>query len=311
MEDENKPGGGAGDSSPGKLAETDQPASPTPGEAGSTPPAAESSPKLPAETPAAKPTPPIAADVPAAKPAVPAPPVEKPTVADTPAAKPEAPAAPDAPAIPAAPSAAAKQEDKPPPAAKAEDKPAPAAEAKKEPPPKPAKKPAVMETAPWEGSLPDALKERFGEQIKEFLSYRDQNFLLADVDAAVSIIEYLKVEQDFDYLVDITAVDDPEQEKRFELVWILYSFARNERVRIKARLGEEDSAQTVVGVHITADWLEREVFDMFGVRFEGHPNMTRILLPEEWQGHPLRKDYSIIQQDEDWVRENLQIESGQ
>ena len=301
MEDENKPGGGAGDSSPGKLAETDQPASPTPGEAGSTPPAAESSPKLPAETPAAKPTPPIAADVPAAKPAVPAPPVEKPTVADTPAAKPEAPAAPDAPAIPAAPSAAARQEDKPP----------PAAEAKKEPPPKPAKKPAVMETAPWEGSLPDALKERFGEQIKEFLSYRDQNFLLADVDAAVSIIEYLKVEQDFDYLVDITAVDDPEQEKRFELVWILYSFARNERVRIKARLGEEDSAQTVVGVHITADWLEREVFDMFGVRFEGHPNMTRILLPEEWQGHPLRKDYSIIQQDEDWVRENLQIESGQ
>ena len=301
MEDENKPGGGAGDSSPGKLAETDQPASPTPREAGSTPPAAESSPKLPAETPAATPAPPIAADVPAAKPAVPAPPVEKPTVADTPAAKPEAPAAPDAPAIPAAPSAAARQEDKPP----------PAAEAKKEPPPKPAKKPAVMETAPWEGSLPDALKERFGEQIKEFLSYRDQNFLLADVDAAVSIIEYLKVEQDFDYLVDITAVDDPEQEKRFELVWILYSFARNERVRIKARLGEEDSAQTVVGVHITADWLEREVFDMFGVRFEGHPNMTRILLPEEWQGHPLRKDYSIIQQDEDWVRENLQIESGQ
>ena len=95
------------------------------------------------------------------------------------------------------------------------------------------------------------------------------------------------------------------------MIWILYSFARNERVRIKARLSEEQSAQTVVGVHITADWLEREVFDMFGIRFEGHPNMTRILLPEEWRGHPLRKDYSIIQQDEDWVRENLRIESAQ
>ena len=271
MEDENKPGGGAGDSSPGKPAETEQPASPTPGEAGAAPPAAESAPKPATETPAA----------------------------------------PDAPAAPAAPPAAAKSDDKPAPAAKTEDKPAAATPPKKEPPPKPAKKPAVMETMPWEGSLPDALKERFGDKIREYLSYRDQNFLIADHDAAVSIIEYLKVEQDFDYLVDITAVDDPTQEKRFELIWILYSFARNERVRIKARLGEEQSAQTVVGVHITADWLEREVFDMFGIRFEGHPNMTRILLPEEWRGHPLRKDYSIIQQDEDWVRENLHIESAQ
>ncbi len=191
----------------------------------------------------------------------------------------------------------------PTPAAKAEDKPAP--------PKKPAKKPAVMETVPWEGPLADALRERFGDKIKEFLSYREQNFLAADLDAVVSIIEYLKAEQDFDYLVDLTAVDDPKQEKRFELIWILYSFARNERLRIKARAGEDERAQTAVNVHITADWLEREVFDMFGIRFDGHPNMTRILLPEEWRGHPLRKDYSIIQQDEDWVRENLQIESGQ
>ena len=219
--------------------------------------------------------------------------------AETPAAKTAAPAAADAPAA-KAPTA---------PAAKAEDKPAPPAKTAK--PAKPAKKPAVMETEPWVGPLVDALKERFGDKIKEFLSYRSQNFLIADLDAAVSIIEYLKTEQDFDYLVDVTAVDDPKQEKRFELIWNLYSFASNERVRIKARAAEDESAQTVVGVHITADWLEREVFDMFGIRFDGHPNMTRILLPEEWQGHPLRKDYSIIQQDEDWVRENLHIESGQ
>ena len=216
--------------------------------------------------------------------------------AETPAAKTAAPAAADAPAakVPTAP------------AAKAEDKPAPPAK-----PAKPAKKPAVMETEPWIGPLVDALKERFGDKIREFLSYRSQNFLIADLDAAVSIIEYLKTEQDFDYLVDVTAVDDPKQEKRFELIWNLYSFASNERVRIKARAAEDESAQTAVGVHITADWLEREVFDMFGIRFDGHPNMTRILLPEEWQGHPLRKDYSIIQQDEDWVRQNLGIESGQ
>lgn len=189
-------------------------------------------------------------------------------------------------------------------------------EAKEESPPaekpaKPAKKVSVMEAVPWEGALPDALRERFGDEIKEFLSYRGQNFLIAELGVSIPIIGYLKAEKGFDYLVDVTAVDDPNQEKRFELIWILYSFEHNERIRIKARAREEESVPTAVGVHVAANWLEREVFDMFGICFDGHPNMTRILLPEEWQGYPLRKDYSIIQQDDDWVRENLQIESAQ
>ena len=209
---------------------------------------------------------------------------------------------------PAAETPAAKPAEPSVPVAKAPDS---TAEGKPAPPKKPAKKPAVMETVPWEGPLADALKERFGDKIKNCLSYREQNFLIADLDAAVSIIDYLKTEQSFDYLVDITAVDDPKQDKRFELIWILYSFASNERVRIKARAAEDENVQTAANVHITADWLEREVFDMFGILFDGHPNMTRILLPEEWRGYPLRKDYSIIHQDEAWVRENLQIESGQ
>ena len=182
------------------------------------------------------------------------------------------------------------------------------------PPPKPPPKkkaPAVMEVSPWEGPLVDALKERFGEQVKEFSSYRGQNFLVAELAAVIPIIEYLKLEQDFDYLVDITAVDYPKRERRFEVIWILYSHAQNERVRIKADVADGESPSTATTVHITANWLEREVFDMFGIEFEGHPNMKRILLPDEWQGHPLRKEYSIIQQDQDWVRENLRIESAQ
>ena len=186
----------------------------------------------------------------------------------------------------------------------------PAAKPPPKPPPK-KKPPAVMEVSPWEGPLVDALKERFGEQIKQFSSFRNQNFLTAGLAAVIPIIDYLKLEQDYDYLVDITAVDYPKREKRFELVWILYSFAQNGRVRIKADVADGESPATATTVHLTANWLEREVFDMFGIKFEGHPNMKRILLPDEWQGYPLRKEYSIIQQDQDWVRENLHIESAQ
>jgi len=180
-----------------------------------------------------------------------------------------------------------------------------------EKPPPPKKAPPTMEVSPWEGPLADALRERFGGEIQALSTYRDQPFLVAELSAVIPIIEYLKLEQGFDYLVDLTAVDYPKREKRFDLVWILYSFSKNLRIRVKAEAAEGEIPRTASGVHLTANWMEREVFDMFGIRFEDHPNMTRILLPDEWKGHPLRKDYSIIQQDQEWVRENLKIESGQ
>ena len=168
-----------------------------------------------------------------------------------------------------------------------------------------------MQTAAWEGELVEDLKEEFGGRISEFCTYVGQNFLVAETAAVIPIIEYLKLEQGFDYLVDITAVDWPDKPVRFELVWILYSFERNERIRIKSRIKDGDKAVTCTGVHLTADWLEREVYDMFGIEFAGHPDMKRILMPEDWRGHPLRKDYPITQMDNQWVKENLGIESGQ
>ncbi len=197
--------------------------------------------------------------------------------------------------------------------------PPPKSEAPKPAPPKPAaaahaappKPPAVMVTTPWDSDITQLLKERFGGDITEFSTYLGQSFLVAKPDAVIPILETLKLELDFDYLVDLTAVDYPKRAERFDVVYILYSFARNERIRVKIMIKDGDRPATAVTVHLAANWLEREVFDMFGIEFEGHPDMRRILLPEEWQGYPLRKDYSILRQDDGWVQENLGIESGQ
>jgi len=208
----------------------------------------------------------------------------------------------------------------PPPDGEAAAPPAkPAAPAAKAAPPKPAaaahpappKPPATMAATPWDSDLAKEIKERFGDRIAETSTYLGQNFIVVKSDTTVPVIEYLKLDADFDYLVDITAVDWPKRAERFDVVYILYSFARNERVRVKTYIAEGYKPETVVNVHLTANWLEREVFDMFGIEFAGHPDMRRILLPEEWQGYPLRKDYGIIQQDDRWVQENLGIESGQ
>lgn len=173
------------------------------------------------------------------------------------------------------------------------------------------KAPAVMAATPWDGEVPQMLKERFGNEISEFSNYLGQNFVVARPGAVISILEFLKLEADFDYLVDITAADYPKRPERFELFYILYSFARNERMRVKARIPDGAKPQTATGVHLVANWLEREVFDMFGIEFAGHPDMRRILLPEDWEGYPLRKDKSITDVDQRWVEEHLGIEGGQ
>ncbi len=154
------------------------------------------------------------------------------------------------------------------------------------------------------------LKRRFGSGIREASTYLGQNYLVADASVVYQVLELVR-DEGFDYCVDITAVHYPKRERQFDLVWILYSFPRNERIRVKTQLKDGEAAHSVTAVWPTADWLEREVFDMFGIAFEGHPGLKRILLPDGWKGHPLRKDYPILQQDTEWVKLNLGIESGQ
>ncbi|MBZ5558888.1 MAG: NADH-quinone oxidoreductase subunit C [Acidobacteriia bacterium] len=98
----------------------------------------------------------------------------------------------------------------------------------------------------------------------------------------------------FDFCSDVTATDwPPRAEGRFDVVYCLYSTRHRHRVRLKVILGEQQPLASVTGVWPAAGWLEREVYDMFGVGFTGHPDRRRILMPEDWQGHPQRKDYPL------------------
>jgi len=172
-------------------------------------------------------------------------------------------------------------------------------------------KPAGPVPVPWESPLVTKLKRQYGSGVQEANTYLGQNYLVMDPSITHEVLQILRAEEQFDYCVDITALHYPTREKQFELVWILYSFARNQRVRVKTRIADGESFPSSVSIWPTANWLEREVFDMFGVRFDGHPDLKRILLPDGWEGYPLRKDYGIIQQDQKWVQINLGIESGQ
>jgi NADH-quinone oxidoreductase subunit C len=156
----------------------------------------------------------------------------------------------------------------------------------------------------------EGLKRRFGSGL-EALTYLGQNYVQAEAALVPELLQILCEEEQFDYCVDITALHYPKRERPFDVIWILYSFPKNERVRVKTQFADGAAAQSVVRLWPTANWLEREVFDMFGIRFEGHPDLKRILLPDGWKGHPLRKDYGILQQDQEWVQINLGIESGQ
>ena len=174
----------------------------------------------------------------------------------------------------------------------------------------PAAKAAVPVPTPWDSPLVAKLKREYGSGM-EPLTYLGQNYMVVDRSLIPEILQVLRNEEQFDYCVDVTAVHYPKREKQFDVVWVLYSFPRNERIRVKTQIADGETLPSSVPIWATTNWLEREVFDMFGIKFDGHPDLKRILLPDGWKGHPLRKDYGILQQDNEWVQINLGIESGQ
>lgn len=156
------------------------------------------------------------------------------------------------------------------------------------------KHPRTVERPVWESGTDDILKGRRG-----ILGVNEVRHVGAD--EAVALLRQLKSDRDkpFPVLYDLTAIDESKRQKRpesetnrFTLQYLLWSPERNERLLVKVPLeGNEPSVPTACGVYRNANWYEREVYDMFGIRFDGHPNQRRILTPEWWQGHPLRKDH--------------------
>lgn len=140
------------------------------------------------------------------------------------------------------------------------------------------------------------LQERFPEEILGTHSRLGEDTAILKPEALLRAARFLKEEPGlrFDFLMDLTAVDHWKRKPRYELVCHLYSRSANARLRLKAPLGgSSPEAPSLTPIWPAADWYEREVFDMFGIRFRGHPDLRRILMYKEFQGHPLRKDYPI------------------
>jgi NADH-quinone oxidoreductase subunit C len=138
------------------------------------------------------------------------------------------------------------------------------------------------------------LKERFAAEIVDIKEFRGEVTVTVKKDKIVEICSFLKMSLAYNMLTDVTAVDYLGQEPRFMVVYNLYSIPNKDRLRVKAQVSEDDCfIDTVSNVWSTAEWLEREVYDLFGITFNNHPDLRRILMTEDWVGHPLRKDYPL------------------
>ena len=154
----------------------------------------------------------------------------------------------------------------------------------------------------------ERLRERFGDAIEESVELLGQQIVRV-TDEAHGILSFLRDDEEtqFDFLTDLTAVHYPEKPKQFEVVYHLYSFHRKVRLRVKAGIEDGASIASATDLWSSANWMEREVYDLFGIRFDGHPDLRRILLPADWEGHPLRREHDLEYRETDWVRRHLEI----
>ena len=152
------------------------------------------------------------------------------------------------------------------------------------------------------------LKAKFGDAIGDASEFIGQLSVYVDAQRIVEVCDFLKRDEKtpFDYLSDLTCVHYPDRgDVPFEVVYNLFSISVNERVRLKAKTNEDAGIDSVTGLWPAANWLEREVYDLFGIRFANHPDLRRLLLPPDWEGYPLRKDFPLEFVENAWTERHL------
>ena len=159
-----------------------------------------------------------------------------------------------------------------------------------------------------EGLVLQRLREQFGQALLEIKTWRNETTVVLAPQDLVRICRFLRDDPGlaFDFLSDVTGVDRlmlPEPSPRFEVVYHVYSLQYRRRIRLKVRVDNGQAVPTVTDLWPTANWHEREVYDLLGVTFEGHPDLRRILTPDDWEGHPLRKDYPVEASPKWWEEE--------
>jgi len=139
----------------------------------------------------------------------------------------------------------------------------------------------------------EALKQKFGEALIGTKNHLGEHTISVKLESVKALLKYCRDELNFDYLVDISSVDHFETEPRFEMVYELYGYGHHQHLRVKSPVSEDESVPTVSDIWPTANWHEREVYDMMGITFDGHPDLRRILMWEGYPFYPLRKDFPL------------------
>ncbi|MFQ5735595.1 MAG: NADH-quinone oxidoreductase subunit C [Thermodesulfobacteriota bacterium] len=143
--------------------------------------------------------------------------------------------------------------------------------------------------------LVNIVKDNFRDAVLDTIVFRDEVTHIVERGSLTAICNFLKTEPllRMNYMVDVVGVDYYPETPRFEVVYHLYSTTHRHRLRLKVKLPEGESVPSVTSVWPGADWPEREAYDMFGIVFDGHPDLKRIYMAPDWEGHPLRKDYPL------------------
>jgi NADH-quinone oxidoreductase subunit C len=143
------------------------------------------------------------------------------------------------------------------------------------------------------------LKERFGDAITNVVEFRGETTIHVKPDAIVDVCTFLRDDESaaYNFMSDLSAADIWPDEPRFQVNYHLYSMSNNTRLRLKVSVREGESIPSVTGVWRTANWYERETYDLFGVKFTGHPDLRRILLPDDYLGHPMRRDAPLVEEE--------------